>query len=47
VCATRLFEKKYPTSDTISRLSDVSYCFMVLMGLAIALRALWQTGLFG
>jgi nickel/cobalt transporter (NicO) family protein len=47
VCASRLFEKRYPANDTISRLSDVSYCFMVLMGLAIALRSLWQTGVFG
>lgn len=45
VTATRLFEKKYPSSKTISRLSDVSYCFMVLMGLAIALRSLLETGI--
>lgn len=41
VTAARLFEKRYPSSGTISRLSDISYIFLVLMGLVIALRSMW------
>lgn len=42
VTASKLFEKRYPSSGTISRLSDISYIFLTLMGLVIALRAMWQ-----
>ena len=41
VTAARLFEKRYPSTSTISRLSDISYIFLVLMGLLIALRSMW------
>lgn len=44
VSASRLLQSRYPSGRTIARLSQVSYCFMILMGLAITARNLWETG---
>lgn len=44
VTAARLLEKRYPSGQSISKLSDLSYTFMVLMGLIIAGRSFMNTG---
>lgn len=44
VTAARFFENRYPSSGTISRLSDFSYVVMIFMGLVIAGRSLWEAG---
>lgn len=41
VLASQLFEKRYPSSVTISRISEFSYLFVIVMGLLIAVRSFW------
>lgn len=43
VKAARLLERRYPSQGMISRLSDVSYTLMVIMGMVIAIRSYLST----
>lgn len=43
VKAARLLERRYPSQGMISRMSDVSYTLMVIMGMVIAIRAYLST----
>ena len=43
VTAARQLERRYPSKGLISRLSDVSYTLMVIMGMVIAIRSYLST----
>lgn len=43
VSAARLLEKRYPSKTMISRLSDLSYATMIVMGMVIAIRSYLNT----
>jgi nickel/cobalt transporter (NicO) family protein len=42
VLASQIFEKRYPSSITIARISELSYLFVIGMGLFIAIRPFWS-----
>lgn len=41
VLASQVFEKRYPTSRTIGQITELSYLFVIGMGLFIAIRPFW------
>lgn len=43
VSAAKLLEKRYPSKTMISRLSDLSYATMIVMGMVIAIRSYLNT----
>lgn len=43
VSAARLLERRYPSKGMISRLSDLSYAVMIVMGMVIAIRSYLNT----
>ncbi|MBN9419695.1 MAG: sulfite exporter TauE/SafE family protein [Candidatus Eremiobacteraeota bacterium] len=43
VSAARVLEKRYPSKTMISRLSDLSYTTMIVMGMVIAIRSYLNT----
>lgn len=43
VSAARVLEKRYPSKTLISRLSDLSYSTMIVMGMVIAIRSYLNT----
>lgn len=45
VKASHLFAKRYPSTTTIRRITELSYLFIVMMGLFLAFEALWSGGI--
>lgn len=41
VLASQVFEKRYPSSRTIGQITELSYLFVIGMGLFIAIRPFW------
>ena len=47
VKASHLFAKRYPSQTTVKRITELSYLFIVFMGLFLAFQSLWSGGIIG
>lgn len=45
LASKRASSKYYPSEETIRRVSIVAYCFICILGLAIAIRSLTSAGI--
>lgn len=41
VLASHVFEKRYPSSRTVGQITELSYLFVVVMGIVIAVKSFW------